>query len=109
MTMMDPKSVCYFLICTGIVVLIRHGEVTADDKGNEHHLPDDLSLAMNIHSSYRIARLQNGVREVRTILGSSVNVSEKDIEDSLWHYYYDVHKTVNYLLRKLQRRSTALN
>lgn len=27
-------------------------------------------------------------------------VSDKDIEDSLWHYYYDVEKTVNYLLRK---------
>ncbi|KAI4110934.1 MAG: hypothetical protein LQ339_000936 [Xanthoria mediterranea] len=49
------------------------------------------------------ARLENGVREVQTILGPSVNVSEKSIEDSLWHYYYDVDKTVNYLLRKLPR------
>ncbi|KAL8757299.1 MAG: hypothetical protein Q9199_002325 [Rusavskia elegans] len=45
------------------------------------------------------SRLQNGVREVKTILGPSVNVKEKSIEDSLWHYYYDVDKTVNYLLR----------
>ncbi|KAI4281658.1 MAG: hypothetical protein L6R38_003529 [Xanthoria sp. 2 TBL-2021] len=46
------------------------------------------------------ARLQNGVRQVKTILGPSINVSEKSIEDSLWHYYYDVDKTVNYLLQQ---------
>ncbi|KAL8782750.1 MAG: hypothetical protein Q9213_005128 [Squamulea squamosa] len=47
-----------------------------------------------------MARLQNGVGEVRAILGPSVSVSEKDIEDSLWHYYYDVSKTVSYLLQQ---------
>ncbi|KAL8656937.1 MAG: hypothetical protein Q9226_002426 [Calogaya cf. arnoldii] len=53
------------------------------------------------------SRLQNGVREVRTILGPSVNVSEKDIEDSLWHYYYDVDKAVNYLL-PLEQQAPAV-
>ena len=51
------------------------------------------------------AQLQNGVSEVRTILGPSVIVNERSIEDALWHYYYDVEKTVNYLLRKLQLSS----
>ncbi|KAL8672414.1 MAG: hypothetical protein Q9168_003121 [Polycauliona sp. 1 TL-2023] len=49
------------------------------------------------------SRLQRGVEEVRTILGPSVNVSAKSIEDSLWHYYYDVTKTVNYLLPSEQQ------
>ncbi|KAL8911755.1 MAG: hypothetical protein Q9171_003147 [Xanthocarpia ochracea] len=48
------------------------------------------------------ARLQNGVREVRAVLGPLFTVSDKSIEDSLWHYYYDVNKTINYLLRKLR-------
>lgn len=60
---------------------------------------------MRTYSSSRAARLENGVRQVQTILGPSVNVSGKSIEDSLWHYYYDVDKTVNYLLRKLPRSS----
>ncbi|KAL8870354.1 MAG: hypothetical protein Q9174_003582 [Haloplaca sp. 1 TL-2023] len=47
------------------------------------------------------ARLQEGVGQVRSILGSSVHIDDKDIEDSLWHYYYDIDKTVNYILRKL--------
>lgn len=43
--------------------------------------------------------MREGVFEVRAVLGPSVVVSDKDIEDSLWHYYYDTDKTVNYLLR----------
>ncbi|KAL8731723.1 MAG: hypothetical protein Q9181_004191 [Wetmoreana brouardii] len=46
------------------------------------------------------SRLQQGVLEVRAVLGPSVDVSNKDIEDSLWHFYYDVDKTVNYLLQQ---------
>lgn len=46
------------------------------------------------------AHLQEGLDKVRAVLGPSVLVSDKDIQDSLWHYYYDVDKTVNYLLRK---------
>ncbi|KAL8909492.1 MAG: hypothetical protein Q9207_000172 [Kuettlingeria erythrocarpa] len=46
------------------------------------------------------SRLRGGVIEVRAVLGPSNTVSDKDIEDSLWHYYYDVEKTVNYVLRK---------
>ncbi|KAL8995476.1 MAG: hypothetical protein Q9188_006795 [Gyalolechia gomerana] len=45
-------------------------------------------------------RLQKGLIEVRAVLGPTVLVSDKDIEDSLWHYYYDVEKTVNYLLEQ---------
>ncbi|KAL8688355.1 MAG: hypothetical protein Q9218_005715 [Villophora microphyllina] len=45
-------------------------------------------------------RLRQGVLDVRAVLGPSVNVRDNDIEDSLWHYYYDVEKTVNYLLQQ---------
>ncbi|KAL8715965.1 MAG: hypothetical protein Q9220_000632 [cf. Caloplaca sp. 1 TL-2023] len=46
------------------------------------------------------AQLQRGLHEVRATLGPTVNVSDKTIEDSLWHYYYDVEKTVNYILQQ---------
>ncbi|KAL9014406.1 MAG: hypothetical protein Q9173_000954 [Seirophora scorigena] len=45
-------------------------------------------------------RLREGVAQVRGVLGPSISVNDKDIEDSLWHYYYDVDKTVNYLLQQ---------
>ncbi|KAL8683520.1 MAG: hypothetical protein Q9186_000560 [Xanthomendoza sp. 1 TL-2023] len=53
------------------------------------------------------ARLHSGVQEVRTVLGPSINISDEVIEDSLWHYYYDVSKTVNYFLRKLCQSDRA--
>lgn len=34
--------------------------------------------------------------KARSLLGSEF--TNKEIQDSLWHYYYDVEKTVNYLL-----------
>lgn len=103
MIITDPKNVRYLLTHEETIILIRHGEVTADDKGNKHTFPILSKSSDETYSSFRKARLQNGVREVQTILGPSVNVKEKSIEDSLWHYYYDVDKTVNYLLRKLRR------
>ena len=38
--------------------------------------------------------------EVRRILGASFPVTNYEIEDSVYHYYYDVPKTVQYLLSK---------
>lgn len=43
-------------------------------------------------------QLHDGKTEVRSILGGeAIIVTDAEIEESLWHYYYDVDKTVNYL------------
>ncbi|KAF4630904.1 hypothetical protein G7Y89_g7238 [Cudoniella acicularis] len=43
--------------------------------------------------------MRQGTIKVREILPPTVaNITDKQIQDSLWHYYYDVEKTVNYLL-----------
>lgn len=43
-------------------------------------------------------QLHKGKTEVRSILGGeAIVVTDAEIEESLWHYYYDVDKTVNYL------------
>lgn len=43
-------------------------------------------------------QLHDGKTEVRSILGGeAIVVTDAEIEESLWHYYYDVDKTVNYL------------
>lgn len=53
-------------------------------------------------SSHDKQQLQDGTAKVRSILGSEAGTDE-EIQESLWHYYYDVEKTVNYIL------SMALN
>ena len=42
--------------------------------------------------------LRRGLTEVRDILGPEVPVTDQEIEDSLYYYYYDVSKTVDYIL-----------
>ncbi|KAL8969217.1 MAG: hypothetical protein Q9183_002103 [Haloplaca sp. 2 TL-2023] len=68
-----------------------------DYDGTEYD--EDYDPADEVTAEER-ARLQEGVGRVRFVLGPSVHVDDKDIEDSLWHYYYDVDKTVNYILQQ---------
>lgn len=48
--------------------------------------------------SKAIEHLRQGTAKVRDVLGPELPITDKEIEDSLWHYYYDIDKTVNYLL-----------
>ena len=42
-----------------------------------------------------------GTIAVRDALGQGVpGITDKDIQEALWHYYYDLDKSVNYLLSK---------
>ncbi|RPB16851.1 hypothetical protein P167DRAFT_479922 [Morchella conica CCBAS932] len=50
-----------------------------------------------------IDQLNVGLRKVREILGNEV-ATDKEIQESLWYYFFDVEKTVNYIL-KLRRCS----
>jgi len=43
-------------------------------------------------------QMEKGTRKVREVLGPDVSISDKDIHASLWHYYYDIDKTVDYIL-----------
>jgi elongation factor 1 alpha-like protein len=49
--------------------------------------------------------MQEGNVKVRSILGPEVPVTDKEVDDALWHYYYDVEKAVTYLLSMALRRS----
>jgi hypothetical protein len=42
-----------------------------------------------------------GTIAVREVLpAATTQITDKEIQESLWHYYYDVEKTVAYLLSK---------
>ena len=42
-------------------------------------------------------QLAAGTVAVRAELGDDFPATDKNIQDSLWHYYYDIAKTVAYL------------
>ena len=42
------------------------------------------------------SQMQESLAKARAVLGPEF--TDTEIQDSLWHYYYDVEKTVNYLL-----------
>jgi elongation factor 1 alpha-like protein len=48
-------------------------------------------------------QLREGTVKVRAALGSTYSISEKDIHDALWNYYYDIGKTVTYLKSEMLR------
>lgn len=44
------------------------------------------------------ATLQAGANQVRIALGHAfASITDKEVQDTLWHYYYDVAKSVTYL------------
>lgn len=45
-----------------------------------------------------VEQMREGTMKVRDVLGPDIAVTDKEIQDALWHYYYDVAKTVTYLL-----------
>ncbi|KAF2794173.1 hypothetical protein K505DRAFT_349470 [Melanomma pulvis-pyrius CBS 109.77] len=45
-------------------------------------------------------QLRIGTAKAREALDSSITVSDAQIQESLWHYFYDVEKTVAYLKNK---------
>jgi elongation factor 1 alpha-like protein len=43
--------------------------------------------------------MREGLHKVREVIGDDIlGVTDKAIEEALWHYYYDVEKSVTYLL-----------
>ncbi|KAI9681843.1 MAG: Hsp70 suppressor, GTPase facilitates ribosomal subunit dissociation [Trizodia sp. TS-e1964] len=53
-----------------------------------------------------ILQMLEGTIKVREVVGSDVpGITDKAIRESLWHYYYDVEKTVTWLLGKIAKIS----
>lgn len=66
-------------------------ELSQDDKGK----PDTSSYAYTADPTIEQMRL--GTIQIRQILGDSDHISDHAIEEALWHYYYDIEKSVTYL------------
>ncbi|KAI5852856.1 P-loop containing nucleoside triphosphate hydrolase protein [Morchella snyderi] len=64
-----------------------------DYDGEDH---DDGSGGMSESDRYQ---LNVGLQKVREVLGNEV-ATDKEIRESLWYYFFDVEKTVNYILNQ---------
>lgn len=68
---------------------------------DEHYYDDDDYEEEEELSAEDQAALRQGTAEVREALGVEADkVTTKQIEDALYHYYYDIDKSVTYLLTK---------
>src|SRR5690242_6497260 len=56
-----------------------------DDGGDNDRSPEDKE------------QMRQGTIKVRATLGSAFPVTDSQIQEALWHYYYDVAKSVAYL------------
>ncbi|KAJ2990424.1 hypothetical protein NUW58_g2957 [Xylaria curta] len=77
-------------------------ELSPEDRGTtdpeQHPLSISPFAVPNVRS---VAQMTAGTAQVRTALGSdSSKVTTQQIEEALWHYYYDVDKSVAYLASK---------
>jgi elongation factor 1 alpha-like protein len=52
-------------------------------------------------------QLAAGTVAVRAELGDDFPATDQEIQDSLWHYYYDITKTVTYLKSESQALTTG--
>lgn len=50
--------------------------------------------------------MRQGTLRVREALGSGFPATETEIQEALWHYYYDVSKSVTYLKSECSRQRT---
>ena len=69
-----------------------------DDYDDDFAEEDEIDDGGEDMSEEDKQQMERATKKVRDVLGSDVMISDKDIQDSLWYYFYDVEKTVNYIL-----------
>ncbi|KIX03946.1 translation elongation factor Tu [Rhinocladiella mackenziei CBS 650.93] len=63
-----------------------------DDYEDEYNQAGDTDLSPEDKE-----QLRQGTIKVREAIGPASSVTDKEIQDTLWHYYYDIGKSVSYL------------
>lgn len=52
-------------------------------------------------------QLASGLSSVQSVLGPTSGVSDKEIKDALWYYYFDEEKAISYLLDQQHKKNAA--
>jgi elongation factor 1 alpha-like protein len=71
-----------------------------DYYSDDEYFEDDSGAAVPEMTEEDRESMRMGTARVREALDSSVSVTDAQIEEALWHYYYDVGKSVSYLKSK---------
>lgn len=50
------------------------------------------------HAHALLEQLRTGTQAIKELMGPDTTVTDKEIEEALWYYYFDVDKSVTYLL-----------
>jgi hypothetical protein len=53
------------------------------------------------------AQMQSGLEAVRASLGDIPGITDREIRESLWEYYFDVEQTVPWLLQQHEEKIKA--
>ena len=61
------------------------GDVEVEGNGDDELSPEDRE------------QMRHGTIKVRAALGPTFAATDTEIQEALWHYYYDVPKSVTYL------------
>ncbi|CAG8519580.1 14783_t:CDS:10 [Dentiscutata erythropus] len=48
-------------------------------------------------------QMEEGKTKIKSVIGQVEGITDKDIEDTLWYYYFDTEKTINWLLDKAHK------
>jgi hypothetical protein len=70
-------------------------EMTIEQQG----LPE-ANLLASVHAEYVQAQMNDGLEQVRLVIGDEVTseLSDNSIKDALWEYYFDIERTVQWAL-----------
>ncbi|KAF4446527.1 elongation factor 1-alpha [Fusarium austroafricanum] len=78
-----------------IVHTFDTNEIVSEFDGEDYEEEDENELSPEDRQA-----MEDGTAEVRRVLGTEANkVTKAQIEDALWHYYYDIDKSVTYLMK----------
>lgn len=74
-----------------------------ESEKSSYNIPPPPVHVTRLSLTAPVEQLQDGVRQVREVLGTDIpGLTDPNIEESLWYYYFDVTKTVNYILSAFQ-------
>ena len=74
----------------------EYDEYDEEEYGEEGHVQGDDVVDDGMTPEDR-EQMQIGTAKVRSTLGESFEVSDQQIQEALWYYYFDTDKTVVYL------------
>jgi hypothetical protein len=69
-------------------------DLTEDDKGISYSSTPKEKLNL----FFPQGQMLEGMAQVRAAIGPDLAVTDQEIRDALWHYYYDVSKSVSWIL-----------